>query len=154
MRIVMAKTITSVLAVLAVLAIPAAAAAAAPGPYRTDAQAERYLETQLAVWAGVNLHPPANPPDEFAYARDVPAPSASCVNGYDSDHEKRTKRHFRPVQRTNRAGEYTFRSFACSLSAYSDTDGDGQVTYSDDERTFHLYLQTRLHGRWVVMTDR
>jgi hypothetical protein len=139
--------------ILAALAAPAAAQAATPpGPYRTDNQAERFLEKQLPAWAGVDLHPAPNPPDEFGLARIVPAPSASCFNGAFSAREKRTKRHFR--SRTNRAGEDTFRSFACTLSAYSDTDGDGQVTFSDDERTFHLYLQTRPRGRWVVLADR
>jgi hypothetical protein len=136
----------------AVILVPAAASAATPaGPYRTDNQAEDYLETRLPVWAGVNLHPPANPPDEYGYARTLPAISAWCSNGSYSRHEKRTRRHFRP--RISRAGENTFRSFSCSLSAYSDTDGDGQVTYDDDERTFHLYVQTR-PGGWVVIVDR
>jgi hypothetical protein len=140
------------LAAVLVLAVPVTAQAATPGLYRTDNQAERHLETRLPAWAGVNLHPPANPADEFGLVRVVPAPMASCLNGAFSAREKRTKRHFR--SRTNRAGEDTFRSFACTLSAYSDTDGDGQVTFSDDERTFHLYLQTRPHGRWVVLADR
>jgi len=146
------RTLAIALLTIVALAVPAAAQAAPSGPYRTDNQAERFLETRLPAWAGVNLHPPANPADEFGIVRVLPTPLVSCLNGAFSAREKRTKRHFR--SRTNRAGEDTFRSFSCSLSAYSDTDGDGQVTYSDDERTFHLYLQTRPHGRWVVLADR
>jgi hypothetical protein len=41
-----------------------------PGPYRTDKQAERFLERTRGG-------------------------SAFCINGYYSRHEKRTKRHFR-----------------------------------------------------------
>lgn len=152
----MMRTVTAAAAAaLLVVASPVAAKTKMPpGPYRTDGQAERYLEQQLARWAGVNLHPPANPPDEFGYVREVPAPSASCVNGYYSDHEKHTKRHFKPNEKTNRAGEYTFRSFKCDLSAHGDSDGDGQITWLDRERTFHLYLQTRSGGRWIVLADR
>ena len=47
-------------------------------------------------------------------------------------------RHF--GERADRNGEMRFRSFACSCGV--------------DGRSFNLYLQTRPHGRWVVLADR
>jgi len=58
-----------VLSVLAGFVIAAAPAAAASGPYRTDRQAARYVQS---VRGG------------YAY----------CLNGYYSRHEQRTHRHF------------------------------------------------------------
>ena len=93
---------------LALLAVPAAAQAALPpGPYRTDAQAERFLERTRGG-------------------------SAFCINGFYSKREKRTGRHF--PQRSDER----FRSFTCTVSG----------------RDSSVYLQTRPHGRWVVLTDR
>lgn len=135
----------------AILVIPATAGAA-DGPYRTDAQAEQYLETSLSQWAGINLHPPANTPDEDGYTWNTPTPSASCSNGAYSRHEARTRRHYR--ERIDRNGEARFRSFACELTAYADSDGNGRVTFIDDDHKFRLYLQTRPHGPWVIMADR
>jgi hypothetical protein len=56
------------IAVLALL-VAAPAAMAAPGPYRTDEQAARYLERVRGGWA-------------------------YCVNGYYSHTEQRSGRHF------------------------------------------------------------
>ena len=114
-------------AVLATLVAPAAAHAA-DAPYKTDPQAERYLETHLPAWAGYDL-------------TQLHA-SASCSNGAYSRHEQRTGRHH--PQRIDRNGEARFRTFACSLSF-----DDGA-----DYRTFEGYVQTRAKRPWRVTADR
>lgn len=136
----MLAKVLSALAVTAVALTFAGAAQAAAPPYRTDNQAGRYITKQLPAWAGVDLHPPANQPDEYGIARDLPEPTGYCF-GYGRD-------------KRNRSGEDAYHAFRCTLSAYQDSDGDGQLTYDDTERTFHLRVLTRPHGRWVVTADR
>jgi hypothetical protein len=118
-----------VIGIAALLATTTAAAAAAlwKPPYRTDHQAELFLERGLKTWAGINL-------------RAADFKSAFCVNGYYSKREQRTKRHY-PQGHVNRVGENTFRSFACTLSV--------------NDRSFHVYVVTTmtLIG-WRVMADR
>jgi hypothetical protein len=117
------------LGVILAAGVIASTALTSTGLYRTDAQAEHYVSTGLKAWAGINL---AGRDDKTAF----------CINGYYSKHERRTHRHFSPVERQNRYGETTFRSFACTLSLFS------------LDRAFHLYLVTRPEGRWSVSVDR
>jgi len=113
----------------AALALAPLAAASIPrADYRSDGQAEYYLKHGLKRWAGRSL----TTPGLFK--------SAFCVNGYYSRHEKRTGRHFHPVERVNKRGEYLFRSFACTLSAGS--------------HEYALYLVTLPRGTWSVSADR
>jgi hypothetical protein len=93
--------------------------------YRTDRQAETYLEHGLKKWANIDL-------------TKQPVKFASCFNGYYSKTEERTHHHF-PQDRTNRAGAIAFRSFSCDFT----TAG----------RTFSLYVVTTPAG-WKVTTDR
>lgn len=93
--------------------------------YRTDRQAESYLEHSLKTWAYIDLTRQA-------------VKFASCFNGYYSKTEERTHRHF-PPDRTNRGGASAFRSFSCDFT----TAG----------RTFSLYVVTTPAG-WKVATDR
>jgi hypothetical protein len=93
--------------------------------YRTDHQAEVFLEHGLRTWAGLNL-------------RTADFKSATCFNGYYSKREQRTHHHY-PQGHENRYGENTFRSFACTLAI--------------DSRSFHLYVVTARTG-WRVMVDR
>lgn len=96
--------------------------------YRSDAQAEHYVEHGLARWAGLNLKAPGLLKFEF------------CLNGYYSTRERRTRRHFHPVQKISKSGEPLFRSFACTLTVGA--------------REFRLYLVTLPHGRWAIGPDR
>ncbi len=93
--------------------------------YRTDRQAETYLEHGLRMWAHIDLTRQA-------------VKFASCFNGFYSKTEERTHKHF-PQDRTDRAGAIAFRSFSCDFT----TAG----------RTFSLYVVTTLTG-WKVATDR
>ena len=81
---------------LALLVVAGPASAGQP-LYRTDRQAETYLEHGLKAWARIDLTKQA-------------VKFASCFNGYYSKTEERTHRHF-PQDRTNRAGAVAFRSF-------------------------------------------
>lgn len=93
---------TTGIALVLALVLAAGAEAAKPRPvYRTDAQAQTYLQT-LKVWHGVKLH----------------APSAFCLNGYYSKTEKRTGHHL-PQGHENARGEDTFGSFACTITSGS-----------------------------------
>jgi hypothetical protein len=109
---------------LALLVVAGPASAGQP-LYRTDRQAETYLEHGLKGWARIDLSRQA-------------VKFASCFNGYYSKTEERTHRHF-PQDRTNRAGAVAFRSFSCDFT----TAG----------RTFSLYVVTTPAG-WKVATDR
>jgi hypothetical protein len=111
------------------LAVPATVSAS-NGPWKTDGQAKRYLETQLPTWAGIDL------------TKAESEPSSYCVNGAYSRHEKRTRRHY--GQRIDRNGEPRFRTFSCSLTTY-----DGTTSHN-----FELYVQTRPHRPWRVTADR
>jgi hypothetical protein len=102
-----------------------AAAAPRKPPYRTDHQAEGFLEHGLRRWAGINLG-------------TVDSKSGFCINGYYSKHEQRTHRHY-PQGHQNRYGEDTFRSFAC--------------TFSVNANSYNLYVVTTRRG-WRVMVDR
>ncbi len=116
---------SAVAMVAAGLAGAAPASAAAAASYRTDAQAERYLEHRLRGWAGINLRGPRVLKDAF------------CINGYYSRHEQRTRRHYKQG-RVNRHGGDVFRSFACTFVA--------------NNRTFGLYLVAKQDG-WLVAAD-
>ena len=100
-------------------------ASAGQSIYRTDNQAQTYLEHGFTRWAGINLSTQA-------------VKFASCLNGYYSKTEHRTHKHF-PQGKTNRYGEAVFRSFSCDFT----TAG----------RTFNLYL-VRTQTEWKVATDR
>ena len=106
--------------------VAASAAASTRRPlYRTDHQAEQYLEHGLSRWAGINL-------------RTADFVTAFCINGYYSKHERRTHHHY-PQGHETRAGENLFRSFACQLSV--------------NDRSFNLYLLATRRG-WRVSGDR
>ena len=105
------------LALLALLALLVFAPAAQARLYHTDAQAERALERSRGG-------------------------SAFCLNGYYSDYEQRTGRHWPDPN----PGDDRFRSFTCAL-----TDEQGETTQK--------YLRTRRHpsqGRrhWLIRPDR
>ena len=125
----MRGTVLAALTVLALLATPAGAAPA-PGPYRTDAQAARYVLHGLGHWAGINL---------IATRSHT---TASCINGYYSATERGTGKHFNGGKPgINPQGKPTFRSFTCTLY----TRG----------REFHLYLVTLAKKPyWKVSPDR
>lgn len=94
-------TITGLMvALVAILAFAASlhpdAADASTGPWKTEAQVNRYLETQLPAWADINLRAPGA------------VPSASCTG----------QRRYR----TDRNGEYRFRAFTCRLYAWDTAD--------------------------------
>lgn len=114
-----------ILVVVCAALLFAAPALAGMSLYRTDAQAQRYLEHGLHRWAGINL-------------RTASFKSAFCINGYYSKHESRTGHHY-PQGKTNRYGEDLFRSFTCTLAVNS--------------RSFHLYVLTTRLG-WRVSADR
>jgi hypothetical protein len=118
------------LAVAALLATPAGAATTPPGPYRTDAQAARYVLHGLRHWAGINLNAGKS------------VTTASCINGYFSATERGTGKHFNGGKyRVNLSGQLTYRSFACTLYARG--------------REFHLYLVTLAKRPfWKVAPDR
>jgi hypothetical protein len=103
----------------------AGTASAGQSLYRTDKQAETYLEHGLETWAGLDL---SKQTVKFA----------SCFNGFYSKTEARTHKHF-PVGRTNRSGQIVFRSFSCDFT----TAG----------LTFSLYVVKTPSG-WKVKTDR
>jgi hypothetical protein len=116
------------IAVLA-LALASTALASATLTYKTDAQTERFVETGLRTWAGINL---ARRPN-----------SAFCINGYYSRFEKRTGKHYPQKEYTNpKTGEYVvrFHSFACDLTLGS--------------KTFKLYLLALPLNHWKVLVDR
>jgi hypothetical protein len=115
------KLVTLVLLTLTL----AGAASAGRSLYRTDRQAETYLDHGLETWAHIDL---SKQPVRFA----------SCFNGLYSKTEERTRKHF-PQGRVNRSGEVVFRSFSCDFT----TAG----------RTFRLYVVTTPAG-WRVTTDR
>jgi hypothetical protein len=100
-------------------------ASAGQSLYRTDRQAETYLEHGLKTWARIDLSKQA-------------VKFASCFNGFYSKTEERTHKHF-PQGSANRSGQIVFRSFSCDFT----TAG----------RTFSLYLVTTPTG-WKVTTDR
>ena len=110
--------------ILAALVLTASARAGRP-LYRTDQQAETYLEHGLVAWAHIDL-------------RKQAVKLASCFNGYYSKTEERTRKHF-PQGTVNRSGQVVFRSFSCDFT----TAG----------RTFNLYVVTT-PGGWKVTTDR
>jgi hypothetical protein len=83
-----------------VAAFSVASASAAVTPYKTDAQAEKYVERGLKRWAGIDL-------------RHVDVKFAFCINGFYSRFEAAHRQHF-DQERVNRYGEYLFRSFACT----------------------------------------
>ena len=122
----------SVLVVLAVAAllVSSAGAATPPGPYRTDAQAARYVLHGLGHWAGINLNAGNG------------VTTASCINGYFSAVERGTHKHFDGGKpRVNSIGQLTYRSFACTLYARG--------------RKFHLYLVTLAKKPfWNASPDR
>ena len=93
--------------------------------YRTDHQAEVYLERRLHRWGGIDL-------------RKQRFKSAFCVNGFYSKRELRTGRHF--PARTNLAGENIFHTFACTLSAA--------------DHSWGLYLVALRQAHWSVSADR
>jgi hypothetical protein len=123
------RPVVAALAVAGVLAAPAGATAQ-PGPYRTDAQAARYILHGLGHWAGINLNAPKT------------HTTASCINGYFSATERGTHKHFNGGKpRLNARGKLTFRSFACTLYARG--------------HEFHLYLVTLANEpHWKVSPDR
>jgi hypothetical protein len=109
---------------LLVTLILAGTASAAQSLYRTDKQAETYLEHGLKTWGGIEL---GKQPVKFA----------SCFNGFYSKTEARTHKHF-PQGKANRSGQIVFRSFSCDFT----TAG----------RTFSLYVVTTAAG-WKVTAD-
>ena len=113
-----------VLPALALALAFAGTAQAAPLTYRTDTQAERYLEHNLKRWGGMNL---ASQDFKMAF----------CVNGFYSDHEDRTGHHFADKQ--SKYGESLFHTFSCTLTSGS--------------RSFNLYLVAQPHG-YAVSADR
>ena len=114
------------LVALTLVALVLAGSAWAAQPlYRTDKQAETYLEHGLKTWARIDLTKQA-------------VKFASCFNGYYSKTEERTHKHF-PQGKANRFDEIVFRSFSCDFT----TAG----------RTFSLYLVTTPAG-WKVTADR
>jgi hypothetical protein len=120
------RRLATIALALVLLGTASTASASARKPlFRTDHQAEVYLEHGLHKCAGINL-------------RTVDFKSAFCINGYYSKHEQRTKKHY-PQGRENGVGENVFRSFSCQLSV--------------NDRTFNLYLLTTRRG-WRVMVDR
>jgi len=123
------RLVLATLAVAGLLGTPAGAAAR-PGPYRTDAEAARYILHGLGHWAGINLNAPKS------------HTTASCINGYFSAIERGTHKHFDGGKpRLNARGEPTFRSFACTLYARG--------------AEFHLYLVTLAKKPyWNVSPDR
>ena len=121
---------TAYLAVASLVAAPVGSATTPPGPYRTDVQAQHYLEHGLRHWAGIDLN------DANSYT------SAFCFNGYYSKTEQRTGEHFNGGQaKVNKFGEDMFRSFACTLTSRG--------------RFFNLYLVTLAKTPfWRVAADR
>lgn len=112
-----------VIAVVAALAL-ADTAAAAP-LYRTDHQAEQYLQ-HLPKWAGVPLHGPGTILLTF------------CFNGYYSVYETAHPGRRLP-ERRSQSGEGLFPSFQCQLVV--------------NGRSFNLYLRPRA-GPWLIRADR
>jgi hypothetical protein len=114
----------AVIAALGFALIPSAAASGLA--YRSDQQAEAYLQHGLKQWAGVDLQ-------SQKYKFRV----AFCLPGARSKYEQKHA-HF-PV-RTTRAGTQLFHSFACTLSTA--------------DRVWHLYLVAFPHGKFGVRTDQ
>jgi hypothetical protein len=101
------------LAIVLALTFALAPGAEASGlAYRSEHQAQSYLEHGLKRWAGVNLR-------SQKYKFRV----AFCLPGSRSRYEK-THRHF--PSRTGKDGEQLFHTFACTLSAA--------------DRVWHVYL--------------
>lgn len=122
----MQRRVVGLTLTLTLFACATAATASTGKPlYRTDHQAEVFLEHGLRAWAGINL-------------RTADFKTATCLNGYYSKREQRTHHHY-PQGHENRFGENTFRSFACTLGV--------------NDRSFNLYLVTTRTG-WRVMVDR
>jgi hypothetical protein len=94
--------------------------------YRSDHQAEAYLEHGLKRWAGVDLQ-------SQKYKFRV----AFCLPGARSKYEK-THQHF-PV-RTTKTGKQLFHTFACTLATA--------------DRVWHLYLVAFPRGKFGVRTDQ
>jgi len=95
-------------------------------PYRTERQAQYYLEHTLKSWAGVNLR-------TKKYSFRV----AFCLPGARSNYEK-THRHF--TVRENGKGEKVYHTFSCTLAAA--------------DKVWHLYLVAQPKGKFGLRNDR
>jgi Ni/Co efflux regulator RcnB len=117
------KRLVVVVVALSFALVPAAGAAKLT--YKTQRQAERYLEHGLKQWAGVNLR-----------SRKYKFHVAFCLPGARSKYEQRHT-HFKV--HTTAAGEKLYHSFACTLAAA--------------DKVWHLYLTARPNGTYGVRTD-
>ena len=107
------------LAILLVLGLVVAPAAQASGlAYRTEGQAQRFLENTLRSWNGVNL-------ETKKYRHRV----AFCLPGSRSKYEQ-THRHF--AVHATKTGEVRYHTFTCTLAAAN--------------KVFHLYVVARPKG--------
>lgn len=124
--VVLRRLIGTTLA-LALLGSAAAALASASTEkllYRTDYQAEQYLEYGLKRWAHHHLGKPS-------------LRSAFCISGYSARPE--ANEHY-SQRRLDRAGKHVYRTFACTLN----------VVAKSYPHALGVYLKTTRSGGWRI----